>query len=71
MATHLCIGGPLHGQAVEEDDVRGKGYVQYNCASSRNRTRLAVRRAAARGEVLPPSMIWLHNSWFSVIKEGT
>jgi len=66
MATpYRCIGGPLDGEYATYEEVQEKGYAQFNCAHRCNRTKLAKRRAAARGEIIPPSMVWLHYTCFA------
>lgn len=62
MKKHLCIGGPLNGMEADYVEATNIGYTAYNCSGGAHRTQFAKKRAIARGEVIIPSMIWVHDS---------
>jgi hypothetical protein len=69
MKQYLCIGGPLNGRRVFRDQLTD-GYTEYNCAHGASRSVRARQRAAARGEVVPDSMIWIHDDFFRETNNG-
>lgn len=46
------------------DTVSEKGYVQYNSGGIAHRTKFEIRRAIKRGDVVRPTMVFIHHSIF-------
>jgi hypothetical protein len=52
------------------DTVSQQGYIQYNSAGSSHRSKFDIRRSIKRGDVIRPSMIFIHYSIFKKAEEA-
>lgn len=63
----LCIGGLLDKKTVTSEEINRHEYTQFNCAYKVSRTRQAKVRSKNRGETLPHSAVYIHDSLFKVL----
>lgn len=67
----LCIGGPFNNQYQTVDDLKFVNkrdeYIQYNCAYSQPKSKMALTRMRERGMVVTDSSVLIHKDLFKCV----